>query len=222
MQKPLMTSLYKLDCHNPCEGGWQALLKHLGIHPSEVGCLETPFKVSEIGKLGNLEWLFWTFCLFEPNDGNRMVYNKAARRVYVEFGVWCAERVRHLLTDAISIKALDVCREYIAGTATLEELKEAATMAYVNNADTVSMHDLESNPPEQQGQHYAAYSVAMASTSLAFRSRPAFESAAYHAAMAMWRMYFSDESYEKERGIQLAKLMELLDREVTRQAYIFR
>ena len=45
MQEPLMTSLYKLECHDPCEEGWDALLKHLGIHPSEVGCLETPFKV---------------------------------------------------------------------------------------------------------------------------------------------------------------------------------
>ncbi len=199
MGNPLMTSL-------------------TGILISESLAETTLFKVSDIGRIGNFDTrdkltrLCLTARVFEAlKDQNSL-------DVYRLFCIWSAERVRHLLTDAISIKALDVCREYIAGTATLEELKEAATMAYVNNADTVSMHDLESNPPEQQGQHYAAYSVAMASTSLAFRSRPAFESAAYHAAMAMWRMYFSDESYEKERGIQLAKLMELLDRGVRNEA----
>ncbi len=45
-----------------------------------------------------------------------------------EFALWCAERVRHLMTDRRSTNALDVAARYLRGEATYAEL-DAATVA---------------------------------------------------------------------------------------------
>jgi hypothetical protein len=49
-----------------------------------------------------------------------------------EFALWCAERVRHLMTDPRSTAALDVTARHLRGEATDEELaaaQDAATAA---------------------------------------------------------------------------------------------
>jgi hypothetical protein len=46
-----------------------------------------------------------------------------------EFAVWCAERVRHLMTDSRSTTALDVAARHLRGEATDEELAAARDAA---------------------------------------------------------------------------------------------
>ena len=49
-----------------------------------------------------------------------------------EFALWCAERVRHLMTDSRSADALDVAARHLRGEASDEEL--AAARAVVSDA----------------------------------------------------------------------------------------
>ena len=46
-----------------------------------------------------------------------------------EFALWCAERVRHLMTDSRSTNALDVAARHLRGEATDEELAAARDAA---------------------------------------------------------------------------------------------
>jgi hypothetical protein len=46
-----------------------------------------------------------------------------------EFALWCAERVRHLMTDSRSTNALDVAARHLRGEATDEELAAARAAA---------------------------------------------------------------------------------------------
>jgi hypothetical protein len=46
-----------------------------------------------------------------------------------EFALWCAERVRHLMTDPRSTDALDVAARHLRGEATDEELAAARDLA---------------------------------------------------------------------------------------------
>jgi len=47
-----------------------------------------------------------------------------------EFALWCAERVRHLMTDSRSTNALDVAARHLRGDATDEELAAATAAAW--------------------------------------------------------------------------------------------
>lgn len=51
------------------------------------------------------------------------------RRVLWEYGMWCAEQVRHLMTDPRSTNALDVRRRWLDGQATDEEMVTAQSEA---------------------------------------------------------------------------------------------
>ena len=54
-----------------------------------------------------------------------------------EFGLWCAEQVRHLMVDPRSIVALEVKRKWIDGDATDDELA-AARLAADSAADSAA------------------------------------------------------------------------------------
>ncbi len=51
--------------------------------------------------------------------------NRLSDRQRLEFAVWCAERVRHLMTDPRSTAALDVAARHLRGEATDQELNAA-------------------------------------------------------------------------------------------------
>ncbi len=51
-------------------------------------------------------------------------------RALHEFGLWCAEQVRHLMTDERSTHALDVKRKWLDGQATDDELSAARDAAW--------------------------------------------------------------------------------------------
>jgi hypothetical protein len=51
-----------------------------------------------------------------------------------EFALWCAERVRHLMTDTRSTSALDVVARHLRGEATEQELASAWASASASAA----------------------------------------------------------------------------------------
>ena len=46
------------------------------------------------------------------------------------YAVWCARQVQHLISDTISLKALDVAEAFANGNASLEELRAARAAAW--------------------------------------------------------------------------------------------
>jgi hypothetical protein len=55
-----------------------------------------------------------------------------------EFALWCAERVRHLMSNERSTAALDVAARHLRGEATNAELAAASTAAWVAAARAAS------------------------------------------------------------------------------------
>ena len=104
----ICTTLKAIKEHSPCPEGWKKLLKHLG----KTKCDEEPLPLVEILKSNGLDDAIW--CL-------RSVDNKSVRL----YAVACAREVQHLMTDARSLKALDVAEAYANGKATEEELEQA-------------------------------------------------------------------------------------------------
>jgi hypothetical protein len=67
-------------------------------------------------------------------DNNTMI-DRLTVRQRREFALWCAERVRHLMTDPRSTDALDVAARYLRGEATDEELTAADAAAWAAAQD---------------------------------------------------------------------------------------
>ena len=66
-------------------------------------------------------------------DNNTMI-DRLTVRQRREFALWCAERVRHLMTDSRSTNALDVAARHLRGKATDGELTEARAAAWAAEA----------------------------------------------------------------------------------------
>jgi hypothetical protein len=109
----ICTTLKAIKEHSPCSEGLKKLLKHLG----KTKCDEEPLPLVEILKSNGLDDAIW--CL-------RSVDHKSVRL----YAVACAREVQHLMTDARSLKALDVAEAYANGKATQEELQQARNAAY--------------------------------------------------------------------------------------------
>jgi hypothetical protein len=56
--------------------------------------------------------------------------DRLSHRQRREFALWCAERVRHLMTDERSTNALDVAARHLRGEATDAELNAAWAAAW--------------------------------------------------------------------------------------------
>lgn len=122
-----------------------------------------------------------------------------------EFALWCAERVRHLMTDARSTAALDVAARHLRGEATDAELDAARAAAW----------DAALVPARSAALGAAARAALGAATRAA-------EDAARAAANAAARNYACDAAWaaaraaawDTERAAQRAKLGRML-KEVT-------
>lgn len=110
-------------------------------------------------------------------------------RILHEFALWCAEQVRHLMTDERSTHALDVKRRWLDGQATDEEL--AATTAAADDAAHGALRILSMT------EVWAARQV---------RAARAAWAAAYAASWAAARDLASNATRNKQR----AKLLEML------------
>ena len=106
----MKTTLNKIRAHSPCETGWKKLLSTLGKTKSD----DEPLSLRTILDSNGLDDALW--CLLAVDGQDRII------RLYA---VWCANQVRHLMTDSRSVNALVVAEKYANGLATEEELAAA-------------------------------------------------------------------------------------------------
>ena len=108
------TTLNLIRSHDPCQEGWEKLLRHLGKTKAD----DEPLPLRVILESNGLDDALW--CL-------RAVPNcdKEARL----YAVWCARQVQHLMTDPRSLAAPDVAERHANGEATDEELAAACAAA---------------------------------------------------------------------------------------------
>ena len=111
----LTTTLDRIREHNPCVQGWHKLLAGLGKTKADDELL--PY--ADILRINGLDDALWC-CRAEAQ------YSKEWRL----YAVWCARRVRHLMTDSRSVAALDVSERYAHGQATGAELVAAREAAW--------------------------------------------------------------------------------------------
>ncbi|MFZ1625573.1 MAG: hypothetical protein WAU48_12455 [Gammaproteobacteria bacterium] len=104
------TTLNKIREHEPCTGGWQKLLTHLGKTKAD----DEPLAFTTILDSNGIDDALW--CMRSAPE-----YDKDWRL----FAVWCARQVQHLMTDPRSIAALDVAERYANGEAAPAELAAA-------------------------------------------------------------------------------------------------
>ena len=113
------TTLNKIREHSPCgikpndygcRTGWLKLLDHLGKTTSD----DEPLPLLTVLESNGLDDCLW--CLRSVPEYNQ---------VWRMYAVWCARQVRHLMTDARSLAALDVAWAHANGLATDEELAAA-------------------------------------------------------------------------------------------------
>lgn len=75
------------------------------------------------------DWLLWLFYKTMQHD------SEVDFKLLVEAKAKCANTVRHLMKDARSTNAIDVCFAFVAGNASRQDLKNAAAAAYAAYAD---------------------------------------------------------------------------------------
>ena len=104
-----------------------------------------------------------------------------------EFAVWCAARVRHLMTDSRSTAALDVAARHLRGEATDEEVDEAGDAARAAARDaawTAEAADGDAAWAAAAAAWAAAWDAAAAAGDAAWAAARA---AAHHAELASQR-----------------------------------
>ncbi len=103
-------TLQKIREHSPCKEGWETLLNSKGKTAAD----NEEFPLSDVVESNGLNDAFW--CL------RCLPYHDNLWRLYA---VWCAEQVKHLMTDVRSLNALVVARAHANGNANNEELAAA-------------------------------------------------------------------------------------------------
>ena len=128
-------------------------------------------------------WAVWTYV------------RAAKEKERVRFALWCANRVRHLMTDKRSTDALNAVQRWLDGEKV--DLKESAAdacqAAYSANPDQASA---------------AAYHTAYTAYQAAYADFSA-ESAYYAAFFAAYYAYAADADHAVAEAAQIAHLREL-------------
>jgi hypothetical protein len=110
----MKTTLNQIRAHRPCHDGWEKLLRGLGKTKPD----DEPLWIDTVLDHNDLDDALW--CLRSVEGCDREIQR---------FAVWCARRVRHLMTDPRSVAALDVAERHARGEASDEELKAARGLA---------------------------------------------------------------------------------------------
>lgn len=105
----MRTTLKKIRAVNPCREGWMKLLKHLGKTKADNESLE----LRTILESNGVDDALWCVRTLDKRDR-------------VQIALAYANSVKHLMTDAAALRALEVCEQYVAGTASDKELRAAA------------------------------------------------------------------------------------------------
>jgi hypothetical protein len=112
----MRTTLNQIRFYSPCREGWEKLLRGL----SKTQPDDEPLWVDEILDHNGLDDALWCLRAVQGYDRQMRLY-----------AVWCAQRVRHLMTDPISIAALDVVEQSAHGEASAEDVASARAAARV-------------------------------------------------------------------------------------------
>jgi hypothetical protein len=110
----MRTTLKQIRAHRPCHDDWEKLLRGLGKAAAD----DEPLWIDTVLDHNGLEDALW--CLRSVEGCDREIQR---------FAVWCARRVRHLLTDPRIVAALDVAERHARGEASDEELEAARGLA---------------------------------------------------------------------------------------------
>lgn len=111
----ILITLNKIREKSPCAEGWQTLLASKGKTSAD----DIEFPLTDVIDSNGLNDTFWCLqCMPEHDNLWRL------------FAVWCAEQVKHLMTDERSLNALVVARNHANGLATDEELAAARAAAW--------------------------------------------------------------------------------------------
>ena len=109
----MYTTLKKIREQGPCTHGWVKLLKHLGKNSQD----DEPLSFTSILDSSGLDDAIW--CLHTLDD----------HKAIVRFALGCAQMVEHLMVDERSRNALRIVEAWLKGSASEEELKQAAYAA---------------------------------------------------------------------------------------------
>lgn len=159
----MKTTLNAIRAHNPCPGGWEKLLKHLGKTKAD----DEPLSIATILDSNGLNDALWCLRAVEGHD-------KEIRL----FAVWCARQVQHLMKDQRSIDALDVAERYANGEATQDELNAAWNAAWSAHEDAWATRAAAWSATEEA----AARAATNAARAAANAAMAATRAAAWHDA----------------------------------------
>jgi hypothetical protein len=122
-----------------------------------------------------------------------------------EFSLWCAERVRHLMTDSRSTAALDVAARHLRGEATNAELAAARTAALAAAGAAAAWYAAAA--AARAAAWYAAGDAARTAAWAAARdeARDEARTAAAAARTAAWDTERAAQRVELERILKEAK-----------------
>ena len=150
-----------LEKHNACADGFEF---------AEDLTLEQLLETCPRG-----DWILWLFATTNPASLRELTLAKAH----------CANTVRHLMTDARSLKAVDVAMKFGEGKATIEELANAAATAATaaDAADADAAIAVFSDAYATATAAYATATAAIATATAAYAAAAAAD-AAHHAAAA--------------------------------------
>ena len=112
---PLTTTLNKIHACNPCSKGWEAGLAAAGKSIPD----DAPITFEQILSAVGIHHALWC-CRAESQHS----------KLWQRYAIWCANQVRHLMTDQRSIDAIDVAARYVDGKATDAELTAAWDAAW--------------------------------------------------------------------------------------------
>jgi hypothetical protein len=110
----MVTTLNKIKEHNPCQEGWEKLLKSLNKTQAD----DEPLTFLHILESNGLDDCCWA-----------MRSTPEYSREWRLFAVWCARQVEHLMTDERSINAINVAEKFANKEATQEDLAAASAAA---------------------------------------------------------------------------------------------
>ena len=98
----MKTTLKQIKSKNPCQVGWELLLKGLGKTEADDEVLP----IAKIIENNGIRDAIWALRSVEGRD----------REIRL-FAVWCARQVQHLMKDERSLKALEVAERFANGEA---------------------------------------------------------------------------------------------------------
>ena len=118
---PITITLNAIRKHDPCQSGWNKLLKYLGKTKGD----NDPLLLETILDSNGIDDALWCLCALDQK-----VWGPNCRM----YAVWCAKQVEHLMTDDRSKNALVVAQRHALGMATDTELDTARNDAWAAGA----------------------------------------------------------------------------------------